>query len=171
MQMVIKLLGTILVALVAIVVFAPKRELYYALEHEWERSGIVIADETITEGPNSLKVEHARLLYQGAPIATVDRAIVRTWLVFSILEIEGIKPLPGMEKLLPITLDKARATHVLWYPTVVTLELNGSFGRAEGELDLLQRRLKLKSPDAGKVEAIRPYLKNDERSWIYEYRF
>jgi len=171
MQMVIKFLGTLLVALVAVVVFAPKKELYYALEHQWKRSGIVISDETVTDGPNSLKIEHARLLYQGAPVATVDRAMLRTWLVFSTLEIEGIKPLPGMEKLLPLAIDKARAVHALWHPTVVTLELNGSFGQAEGSLDLLQRRVWLKSPDAGKVDTLRPYLKNEEGSWIYEYRF
>jgi len=171
MQMVIRLLGILLAALIALVLFAPKKELYYALEHRLERSGILLAEENLTERPNGLEIRTLRIFYQGAPVATIDRVALTTLLLRSTLELEGMRPEPGMEQFLPLSVDRLRAEHALWHPTTVSLEANGSFGHATGSLDLLRRSLRIESPDAGEVESLRPYLKNQEGRWIYESQF
>jgi len=168
MQMVMRTLGILLILLTATVLFAPKKELYYALEHRLARHGLILAGESLSTGPNSLEIRQAQILYEGAPIATLGRLKITTWLFYTTAELEKLQPLPGMERFLPLSIEKGRAVHAIWHPTRIRLELEGSFGHAAGSLDLLRRQLRIESPTAGKIEAIRPYLKNEEGRWVYE---
>jgi len=172
MQMVMRTLGVLFVALIFAVVFAPKKELYYALEHRLARNGLTLANEAVHSGPNSLEIRHATLLYEGAPLATFDGVTIRTWIFWSQAVLSGLHPQSGMERIIPVSIEKAHANHTLWNPKQISLDLNGSFGTATGVIDLQKRNIKLQSPTAGKIESLRPYLKkNDEGKWIYESTF
>lgn len=172
MQMVIRLFIYGLTALLALVLFAPKKELYFLLEKELQSRHVVLADESLKESPFGLTLQDLRIRVDGAEVAELDRITLRTFLLYNRLTLQGLRPAPGMERLLPITVEKGMATYTLLHPTRLQLDLQGSFGKAKGYLQLLPlRHLHLEIVQEGNLDTLRPYLKRENGRWLYDAKF
>jgi hypothetical protein len=172
MQMVIRLFVYFLITCVALVLFAPKKELYYLAEKELTRQHIVLAGERIHETAFGLKLEDLGIQLDGSEIAEIKQVDLWTLLFYSRAIFAGLKPAPGMERLLPVTIKHGEASHSLLDPTRIHLRLEGSFGAAVGTIDLSPPlRLHLEFLHVEKLGALRSYLNRGKRKWIYETRF
>ena len=65
MQVVAKGLLFLLVILLSLAIFAPKRELYYLLEEQLMQKDIIISNEEVHSGLLTLKLRHPELYIKG----------------------------------------------------------------------------------------------------------
>ena len=171
MQMVMRTLLVIIVALLALVLFAPKKELYYLLEQRLAKADIVLTDERIRETPLGLEIEHPTILFKGAEVAQIERVELTVALLRNTLRIHKLHAAPGMERIIPVSITVATALYSPIRPRSIELSLRGSFGEARGSYDLARRLLHLEIVKEGDLDPLRPYLKKKNGRWIYEKRF
>jgi len=156
---------------VSLILFAPKRELYYLLEQQLQKEGIVLSQERIHETAFGLELEGAVISVQGIELGKVKRIRVWTLLLFSQVEMERFESSPGMRKIADIELARARVWHAVWHPMSLKLEAEGSIGKVRGEIDLQKRKLRLHWQKVGEISALKPYLKKEKKGWVYERSF
>ena len=168
MQMVKKTIIIILSAIIALLVFAPKKNLYYFLEGELKKSGIVLSDETITESPIGLNISNAKVYVENTYIGDIKDISILTLLAYNRVTVTGFNPTESIKKMLPISVDKAEMEYVVSNPMEVSILIEGSMGKATGKVDLAQQKVIIRFEDARKVAPIRSYLKKDKDGWYYE---
>ena len=169
MQMVKNSLILIVLLLLALVVFMPKKELYYQLEKQLEAQNIVISGETLNEGLVSLTVEHPVFYLGGAQIATAKQITLWSLLLYTKAEIEEMQIAEGLPTAL--SLQQAIATHSVIAPLQVKIEAESSLGGIAGEVLLQERSLHLELADMQENRAFTKYLKKGEKGWYYESQF
>ena len=171
MQMVMRAIVYLLVTLLAVILFAPKKELYYLFERELANQHIVLANEAVHETPFGLELEHVKIRVDGAEVAEIQQ--VRLWSLFFYTKatFDGVKPAPGMERLLPVQIERGEASYSVLDPSRLHLRLQGTFGTAQGSLHLFPpRTLYMELLKPGDLGSLRPYLKKVKGRWIYETR-
>jgi len=168
MQMVKKLLLSIMVLWASIIIFAPKRELYYLLENRLQKVGVVLNGELINTTFSGFKVQKAQLYFQGIKVGEIGEIDFWTIILFSQVDLKNFVPSPGMKKLFDIRLKQAKAKHRLWHPLIVKVEAEGSFGLVDGQIDLAKRNVRIQWLKVGDIHLLKPYLKKDKKGWYYE---
>ena len=171
MQMVIRIAVLLVVFFMAIVILAPKKELYYLLEHRLEKQGIYLADEKLDSKPFGLKILHPRLLWKGAELGRAKELTVQSYLLYTSVEVENFVPAETLHATIPYTFDRITAKYFLFSPKRIRLNIEGEFGKAVGYFDLSGRRLYLEFAKLKNPETFRPYLKEEKGRWIYEKTF
>ena len=171
MSLVKKTILIVLTLWISLILFAPKRELYYLLEKRLQKEQIVLSQERIRETALGLTITGGTLSIQGVKVGRIERIAFWTVLVYSDLEIENFKSDPGMAKFIDIEVSHADFRHTLLKPTVLTFFASGSFGDVKGTINLLDRSVKLRWLKTGEISALKPYLKRDNEGWFYERNF
>ena len=169
--MVRRLFVIILALWAGILLFAPWKELYYQTERILEKRQVILADEELREIPAGLRILHPRILWNGFPVAQLKEAKFRTLLFASELSGNGLIPEKTLQRLLPAVPERFVIRYELWRPKRLSLLLNGPFGRAEGEYDLREKRLRLRLTDPKEIRELKPHLKKIDGVWIYERQF
>ena len=171
MQMVKRVLLILLIAWGAVILLAPKKELYYLLERQLQKQGIILAQEKLTETPLGLKVEEAKLYLEGVEFGKIDRISLWTLLVYTQVDVKSFQPASRVRKLLNLELSRARIRYALWHPSRMKVEAEGSFGKTEGMIDLRKRTILLRWTKTGNLQGLKSYLKKDSKGWYYERKF
>lgn len=171
MQMVKRILLPILAVWLAVILLAPKERLYYQLERQLSRQGIVLGGEHLHWRPLGLKITDAKVYFQGIETGKLPEADFWTLLVYSELRTGPFLPAPGVGNFLDLKLTKARLVHELWHPGTVFVDAEGDFGHLKGSIDLRKRILHLRLDKPGKIDAIKRYFKRDKEGWYYEQKF
>jgi len=169
MQVVKQMLLILILLPLAIVLFMPKKELYYLLEQRLAQKHIMITDESLREGPFSLTILHPVVRFNGAPVAHAERITLWSLLLYSKADIKAVAVAEG----LPTEVNASRMTaiHSILSPLRMRIEGQSSLGSVEGALDLQGRRLHLELAEGGNNQALSAYLKKGEKGWYYESRF
>ena len=171
MHMVKKVLLIFAALWVSLILFAPKQELYYLLEHQLQKEGIILSQERIQETALGLEIENAIVSVQGIEVGEVKRIRFWTLLLYSQVDLVGFESSPGIRKMADINLERAKLRHAVWHPLTLSLEAEGNFGVVDGEIDLSRRTLRLRWQKVGEISLFRPYLKKEKGAWVYERRF
>ncbi len=171
MQVVKKILISIFVLWFAILLFMPKREIYYTLEKSLYAQGIEINEKSKEEGLFSFTLHDAEIYVKGIHVARVKELDFFTLLFYSNLTANSIALDESLRAVTPVSVDKAMAVHSLLSPLKVFLSSAGSFGLAEGEADLGSKTLRIDFSDSKKIEKLKSLLKKDQKGWYYETSF
>jgi hypothetical protein len=171
MQMVKKSLLIILTGLIAILIFAPKKSLYFLAEKELQKNGIVLSDETIKSNPVGLTISNAKVYVENTYVGDIKEVSILTLFIYSNIDILDFKPVKAIEKMFPLSIQKANINYAIWNPLEVKITVNSSMGEIKGKIDLSKRRLILRFLDRSKIRPIRSYLRRDKSGWYYEQSF
>ncbi|MEA3417775.1 MAG: hypothetical protein U9Q90_00070 [Campylobacterota bacterium] len=171
MQMVKKIILALFVILLSLMIFAPKRELYYLLEAQLMQQDIIIHNEEIDAGLFSLTLKHPELYVKGIRVAQVDEATLRPLLFYTVATVKGVQFDRTLERWVSGGLTKITASHLFADPMHVNLSLSGAFGKAEGSIDLDSRSIHLDLTEEQKIGKLKSMLKKGEEGWYYETSF
>ena len=171
MQMVIKVLAILLVIWISVIGFAPKKELYYALEKFLQPRGVVISDESLREKPWGFEIDHGKLIVKGVQIGHFEAISLLPLLVYNRVELRGFAPAKGIARFFPVKIRKGVAVYALWHPGQVEFYAEGNFGKVKGFYDVWKRKLHLRWIEVGDISALRSYLIKKKEGWIYERKF
>jgi hypothetical protein len=156
---------------VAFVAFMPKEQLYFYLEKELNKNGIVIYNERFKETPLSLVVSNGVVSYQGVDVARFSKLEAKIYLLFNQVELENVELLDLAKKALDVELEKLKASYIISKPFLVTIDAKGSFGTAKGYIDLKKKILHIDIVDVQNIIALKKFLRKGEKGWYYEQKF
>ena len=171
MQMVKKTVLALLVILLSLMIFAPKRELYYLFEGRLMQQDIIINNEEIRDGLFTLTLRHPELYAKGIKIAEIKEITLFSLLFYTSVTAKEIKTDASLHRWVPGEIEQISADYQLFNPKNITLNILGSFGRAEGYVSLDQALLHIDLVEEQSIEALKTLLKKGEKGWYYEASF
>ena len=172
MQVVKKFFIVLFVVWFSILLFMPKKELFYTLEKDLAEQGVQINEKEIDEGLFSLNLIDATIFYKGIKVATVEKINIFTLLFTTNIHISTLELDDALKAFAPQKIDSADITQQLFSPYTAKITALGSFGEMEGMADLKAGKLRLDFLNTTKeIDVIRPNLQKDEKGWYYETSF
>ncbi|WP_456431071.1 hypothetical protein [Nitratifractor sp.] len=172
MRVVIKAAVLLAAVWIGVVGFAPKRQLYFALEHRLDNEGITLHEGRIAPSFDGLDIRDLGIFYEGLKLAKVGDVRISTTLVSTTLHARGVEPSTALPLSAPLRIDRLTVRYVMWKPFTLTLEGNGTIGPFVGRVDLKKRTVRMNFSDPQAIGPIRRYLKHDsKKGWIYENTF
>jgi len=171
MQVVKNIFISLFVVWFAFLLFMPKQELYYALENELLAQGIEINEEEINPGIFSLQVKNITVYVKGIQVAKIEELNFFTLLFYSAVNVEVLKIDDSLKAFVPLDISKTVLMHSLLSPYQAFVTTMGSFGLAEGVIDIDKRSLRMDLINAEDIKTFKSQLKKDEKGWYYETSF
>ncbi len=171
MQMVKKIFIALAVFWFALFVFMPKQALYYKLEQELAKYNIKINEKSIQEGWFTLNLQGLDVYVKGIKLASIEEVKLFTLLFYSKVELDNLMLDESLKAMAPTQTEHAKLTHAIWSAPVIHVEAEGSFAGLEGDIYLLEKRLRLDFNDTKAIADLQPKLKKDKKGWYYETSF
>ena len=171
MQVVKKIFLGIFVIWFAFLAFMPKTELYYLLEKELVKYDVKLNEETIKEGIFSLELNGVKLFAKGIPIANIKKIEIMTLLGYTTFRIENIVFDELLATKAPKKIENIDIVHSILDVTHITINSNGTLGAVNGNVALVQRKVRVDFPKSKEIYKIRNFLKKDKKGWYYEKTF
>jgi len=171
MQMVKNVFITFIVFLFAFLIFMPKQELYFTLEKELATKGIEINEESLEETIFGLTAKNVTLYFKGIKVATVEEIDIYTLFFYSRVKVIMLQVDESLRAFVPQEIENTRFVHNILSPETVRIKTRGTFGLAEGTMDLGTRIVHIYFTEPKKIASIRSQLKKDEQGWYYETSF
>jgi hypothetical protein len=171
MQMVKKTVGGFFLLLLFLVLFSPKEELYYLLEKELEKNGIIISNEKFSDTLFGLTILDADVYVQGINMAKVKKLNLNLFFLYNQLSIEQIKTDKGIHKMAPKEIETLTATWSLLKPYKIAIEGSGSFGSLSGGYYFAQQKILIRPKETKNINKFRKFLKKDTKGFYYEKLF
>jgi len=171
MQMVKKVILIFLAVFIASLVFAPKKDLYFLLEKELQKNGVVLSDEKIDSNLFGLDITDTKVYVENTYIGDIKNISLLTLLIYSDIDILEFNPVDSIKRVFPLAIKRAKVNYAIWNPFEVKISIDSSVGKINGFIDLNKRRVLLRFLDKNRVHSIRTYLKRDKNGWYYEQSF
>jgi len=170
MQMVKKILVILFSLWLSILIFMPKQELYYALEHQLSKNSIEINEKDIKENLFGLKIDGATIFYDEVSLAKVSNISFATFLFYTKLNISNIDIDDTFKSMVPFKLNDINITYSILTPAKANIYTSGDFGNAVGYIDV-NRTIHLDFMDTQNIKKIQKDLKKSKNGWYYESKF
>jgi hypothetical protein len=155
--------------------FFPKVNLYYLAEQYMKEQNLFISNEKATDTGFSLVLEHADLFFDKLALAKVENITLSPWVFYNTLEFRDIELDDGFSDFLPPFIQRVQVSHLLFNPMKVKLSGDADAGFFNGEVDILNRHLKVILQVNAKAEKryknMLRRLQKTEEGYVYEYKF
>ncbi len=171
MQMVKKSALIFLAVWFGVLLFMPKAEIYYTLEKTLAEQDIKLNEKSIDEGLFSLTLKDVTVYVKGIALAHIEELDFFTVLCYSSLDVHNLEVDEALHSKVPAFTKEAHFTHSIIAPLSVSVDANGSFGRVEGEMNIMDKEVHIDFVKVGNIGMIQPYLKKGEKGWFYEKSF
>jgi len=168
MQVVKKTLIVLFVALLSLIVFSPKRELYYMLEEQLIKEDIIIHNEEIVDGLFTLRLNHPQIYFKGIRVAQIDSIEFWSILFYSKLSIGSIQLDEMLRRFISTKVDTLSLTHTISNPLELLIDGSGGFGTIDGYFLIKDRVVRVNIYDQKLISKLKPLLKKDDKGWYYE---
>ncbi len=155
--------------------FLPKKNLYFALEHELKKHALIIADEVLEEKSFGVNIKHPSIYFQGVPSLKAMEISITAVFAVNTVEMEAIRINNVAKSFIPTRVDHLQVRYVIWKPTLIEMEAEGEFGHARATYDLLEKRLLLhlkpsKLMQNRYMNTLRRLKKEQNGEYLYEQR-
>jgi len=171
MQVVKKILLSLVLIWIAVLIFMPKESLYFTLEKRLAKEGVEISEGEINGGILTLTLEHPVIYLHGIKVAEFDRIEFFTLLLYTTVKASGMKLDSALKRYLPEEAEKIRLRYQLLQPFTLSLSGNASFGSFSGRIDLKAHRIHVDIADPAKLGILKQQLKKGKEGWYYETSF
>ncbi len=171
MQMVKKSIGIIFAVWFTLLLFMPKEEMYYTVEKMLAAQDITLNEKSIDEGVFSLTLKDVTVYVKGIALANVKEIDFFTLLFYNTLSIDNLEVDEVLHSKVPAKTKEAVFTYQIFAPLTVSIDANGSFGYAQGLIDLGNKKLHVDFVKPKEIEMIKPFLKKGKKGWFYEKSF
>ncbi len=130
------IIGYGFLALITVLYFIPKTNLYYKLEHILQPHGIILHDEHVDDKRFWLEISNGRLYIQKLESLYVQRIQIMLFGVYNRVYFDDIMLASSLEQFVPKHIDTASVHYALYDPLNVRGNVLGDFGRADLDFDL-----------------------------------
>ena len=160
-----KILGYILVFLIAVFAFVPTKNLFFLLQKDFSSQQVIINANEIKEFPFDLGLNDIDVFYKKIKISHIDKINFLTFLVFNRVDIKNIKI--NFQNLF---VNNLNAKISLFNPMKIYIKGHGNFGDIDGIINLKDKILKIYIINL-KNNNIKYFLKKDKKGYFYATKF
>jgi len=172
MQMVKRIIGGFFLSILLLWLLSPKQELYYLLEKELKKNGVIISNETFKDRWFGFVIENADIYVKGAKMAQVSKLEFNLFFFYNTLELKEIKTNDAIHNVAPKDISEMLIKYSVLDPLKVNIDSKGSFGVATGAVELINRKVKILLPVVKDIKVFRKFLKKDKtEGWKYETNY
>jgi len=171
MQMVKKTVIALVLLWFALLLFMPKIQLYYLLEHNLAKREIKLNESRISESPFGLRVTGMQVYFKGIPIAKIEKTEAVTLLFYNRISTAQITLDALLKEKFPASIEKLVFQYSLIDPLHIHISGSGSFGTLEGNYDLRAHKLHIDIAAGKDIGMIGQWLKRGEKGYYYETSF
>ncbi|MBN2825380.1 MAG: hypothetical protein JXQ76_08660 [Campylobacterales bacterium] len=169
MQVVKKIILTLVVVLLSVVVFAPKERLYFLVEEQLGLSDVIISNEELNSKLLGIDIKNGSISLKGVTIATIDEIDVSTLLLFNSVDITHVVLDASSKSMIPINEFNLTITHSLFAPKSFGLRLRYQEQELQGKLKFIEEGMvRIEVEDINGSEWLKPMMQEDENGWYYE---
>jgi len=136
-------LGYTLFFMSALIYFTPKISIYYFLEEELQKQGVVISAEEVVDSGFSLQLSHANVSYKGIDSARVANLEVNIFELYNSVNAQDILLSSAAESFVPLKINTIDVSYSILNPLHVTGNAEGEFGSLEMEYTILENSVEL----------------------------
>ena len=171
-----KIIGYGLLALITILYFIPKTNLYYQLEHTLQPHGVIIHNEHVDDKWFWLEVTNAQLYVQKIESLYVKKTRIILFGAYNRVDFESILLASTLGQFVPKKIEAATLRYALYNPFNVNGTILGEFGHAEIKVNLydgvLTAKIEASELMKSKFSATLGNFTRDKKGvYHYEYRF
>jgi len=168
MQMVKKISIIIVAILLSIIIFSPKRELYYLLEDKLKENSIVLYEESIDNNLFTLTVKDAKVSVNGLKLGTIGELDITSFLFYSIVTIYDVSLSSTAQAVAPFKTLNIKISHNIFSPT--TLNVTAKLGELlkEAKVKMIDNKIRVYIKDIDGMKYIAPFMRKDKQGWYYE---
>jgi len=120
--------------------FAPKKLLYYKLEHLLYPQQIVISDERLKENPIALLAKDGSLYVKGVQAGIFDTLTFYPDIFINMIQLEGFHSNRSITLIPKIDIQKLRLFYTPFYPIKIFIQGDTTLGKITGSIDLLAKK-------------------------------
>jgi len=171
MQVVKNILISLFALYFALLLFMPKKSLYYGIEKELLKYDIKLNEVQIEESFMALKIKEVSGYVKGIHLFSIDEIVFSTGLFFTDIELHGLEIDASLSKLVPPTVERISLHHSILSALFLDLDAKGVFGEVTARVNMLERTVHVDVNDTSKLEMLKPWLKKGEKGWFYEKSF
>ena len=165
----------IVLTLVLVIVFLPKKELYFLAESYLAPLKININEETASDRGVRFALQNGQIIYDRMNITRFDEIALTTTLFYNALEIKPFVLSSEVGAFLPRRVERLEATHHIFMPHIVSFSGEGEFGSFKGRVNLVDRKLTITLDAPGEVQQkysqIVRMMNRTEEGLVYELQF
>lgn len=170
------IIGYGVLALITILYFIPKTNLYYQLEHTLQPHGIVIHNEHVDDMWFWLEITDAQLYVQKIESLHVKRTKVMLFGGYNQINFEGITLASTLGQFVPKEIETATLHYALYNPFNINGTALGDFGEVEIKINLYDGVLEAKIEPSELMKShfsatLNNFTKDKKGAYHYEYRF
>lgn len=171
MQMVKKMVGGSFLFLFFLLIFAPKQEIYYKIEKELQKNGIVISNEKFSDNLWGLSIKDADIFVKGVKVAKIKSLDLNIFFLYNKLSIEKVTTDKAIQNIVPKYIKSATAIFSIIKPYKISINGVGSFGEIKGGVYLNMNKIFLRVTDVKDISSFKGFLKKDTEGLYYEKFF
>ncbi|GHV01569.1 hypothetical protein AGMMS49521_2060 [Campylobacterota bacterium] len=165
----------IALVLILVIVFLPKKELYYLAESYLLPLKININEETASDRGLVFSLQNGQIIYDRMNITRFDEIALTTTLFYNALEIKPFVLSSEVGAFLPRRIERLKATHHIFMPHIVNFSGEGEFGSFKGKLNLIDRKMAITLDAPSEVQQkysqIVRMMNRTEEGLVYELQF
>jgi len=169
--MVKRIIGGFFLLLLFLILFSPKQELYYLLEKELNKNGIVISNEKFTDTFFGLSITDADIFVKGINMAQVKSLKLNIFFLYNSLSVESIATDKGIHNIAPKSIESISAVFSILKPYKVAINGKGSFGEVKGGYYLGKNKIFFRLTEKKNIRSFQKFLKKDKEGLFYEKFF
>jgi hypothetical protein len=157
------------------VLFLPKENLYFLIEHRMDEYKIILNNETLNDFGGVLTVSKPHVLYGGEEVGEIDEITILPFILYNEIDVKGLHFAKSLQNFIPSEIEKANVRATLFYPLKVWINIKGDFGEIDGSYNIYSKTIRfILKPQEGfrqKYPLIYANFKDVEGELIYESSF
>ncbi len=129
--------------LYALIIFLPKTQAYYALEHKLKKFEVVLNKETTRDFLGVFSVNDGQVFYQNMYAGAIENISIYPFVFYNQINIKNAKFSKNLRQILPQNIDGLNFKYTPFYPFKVFISGEGDFGSLSGGVNLKNKKVKL----------------------------
>jgi len=135
-----KFVALLLFFIFALILFAPKENIYYLLEQNLKKFDIIISHEKLENRKLYLNIQNLDVSVKGIETLTIKEANIVILALYNSIELENIMLSSLAKNYLPVKIDKVDIYYTILNPLKIYAVGHGKFGDARVAIDVLKRK-------------------------------
>lgn len=159
-----------LVVVSCLIIFSPKKQIYYYVETIAKKQNIIISDENITNETFGVKLSNGKLYYDEIVVGSFENISIESFLFVSTIKIKNFTIDDLYKHFLPTKIDNITISHNIFKPFTLNLNSKGEFGEIEGDFDIKTKKQYIKLVPSKKMKnsQLLSMMKKTQNGYIYE---
>ena len=150
--------------IIGLIVFMPKKNLYFTLQHFLQKEKIYINSE-INSNIISLNLKNGTIFYKGIDAVKFKNIFIYPFLFFNNIKATNIKIDFGN-----LNINNLDVTYSIINPLKVYIKGDSNFGKIDGSIDLVNRKIKVYILNLNN-STLKAILKKDKKGYFYYESF